>query len=468
VLLTITGFNQTAAAAPPSQFGDLGRSVDIAVATKGLPSAVVVVFDQHRIIWSHAAGHADAGRTPPTLHTRYRVGSMAKAVTSTVLAIAEQRRLISLDTAVQVRTASKPVRIPLRSLVNMQAGLAQAVCYQGITGNADPDCGRGFDGRFAVAITGGAGRYSYSNMGPQLAADLLSTRRGEPFEAIARRLLFTPAGMTGATYDHFRPTSSRAASYEQDGKPYEHDFSILPEAGASLEASAYDLVRFGQLHLNARGLGARPLLSKQTLDLLHSAPNGGFYGYGWGRIGRGKATELLISDGQVNGGQAMLLISPARKVGALVLSNVASDEVSALALRAIDTVVPGASPAFQADVEKAQSAHNAAITPFLPPSSFEASGFALAGDSRVPLTVKVSGNRLMATIAGNVSEQVNSEEDEGFRGWVVPCPEAIPACTHPGANAKLWLSRDAGNLGGQLQITSFDGQLPYPVQLRLH
>jgi CubicO group peptidase (beta-lactamase class C family) len=460
---------QTAWAGPELKNREnLARSIDAAVSQKGLPSVVVVVFDDHRILWSQVAGYSDLARkTAPTLSTRYRLGSIAKAVTSTVLAIAVQRGSISFDKKVRVPASQGYRWASLGELVNMQAGLAQAVCYDGITGDADRDCGGGFNARFGVAITDGKGRYSYSNMGPQLAADALARQMHDRFDRIASNLLFLPAGMTGATFSHTR-SGALAADYQGDGKRFEHDFRILPEAGAGLEASAEDLVRFGQLHITGRAADGRRLLSATTLESLHSAPNGDFYGFGWGRIGQGRSTEVLISDGQVNGGQAMLLINPLRKVGAVVISNAAHDEVSDLALAAMDTVVPGTSVSFGAAVGQAQEAHQAKVSGFLPPKNFEGTGTLLGYGTQLVVEVKSSGAQLRAVIAGTVSDQSKSEEDEGFRGWAVPCPQELPACRRPGATAKLWLSRDASGLGGQLQVTSFNGQVPFPVSIELH
>jgi CubicO group peptidase (beta-lactamase class C family) len=456
------------ASSPQPLHHRLRTTIDDAVTGKGLPSVVVVLLDEHHILWSHAAGYADvATRRSPTLTTRYRLGSMAKAVTSTVLAIAAQKHLISFHSRLPVRAATGFVGVTVEQAVNMQAGLAQAVCYDGITGNSDPSCRSGFDRHFAVAITDGKGRYSYSNMGPQVAADMLAHKLREPFEHIARRLLFRPANMAEATYDHLRPGRDQATSYDPMGKPYAHDFRILPEAGAGFEASAQDLVRFGQLHLGGRAPDGRRLLSERTLSLLHSAPNGGFYGYGWGRIGANKPTEVLIADGQVNGGQAMLILSPRRHVGAIVLSNAAHDEVSALALAGIDAVAPGIAAAFAADVSSMQSAHEAKSSAYFPPGDFVASGFVRVHDTRLPLDLTSRANRLSATIAGETSETVEWSTDEGFRVWSLPCPMQIPDCARPGATAKIFLSRDSSGLGGQLQVTGFNGQVPFALRLKL-
>jgi len=233
-----------------------------------------------------------------------------------------------------------------------------------------------------------------------------------------------------------------------------------------LEGSAQDLVRFGQLHLTGRLPDGRQLLTATSLARLHSAPNGGFYGYGWGRIGAGTPNEVLISDGQVNGGQAMLLINPVRRIGAVVLSNAAHDEVSTLAIEAIDNVVPGTGASFAVNVQSAQAAHETKVTAFLPPPDFTGTGSILGDGKWLRIKVVVHDNRLTAAIEGNESEhQPSSEVDEGFRGWAVSCPSQIRACRQPGATAKLWLSRDSGGLGGQLQVTSFNGQLPFPVRL---
>lgn len=459
------------ASATPSELADfshLARSIDTAVEQKGLPSVVAVIFDNYQIRWSRMAGYSDvASKTPPSLRTRYRVGSMAKAVTSTILMIAEQRGMISFDSKAYVKTGQGHRLTPLRELVNMQAGLAQAVCYDGITGDPDPNCGPTFNDQFTVSMTSGADRYSYSNMGPQAAADALARRLHKPFEEVARDLLFLPGGMSGMTYDHTRSAAERATSYDRDGKAYEHDFRIFPTAGAGLKASAADLVRFGQLHLTGRTPDGRQLLTATSLAQLHAAPNGGFYGYGWGRIGAGTPTEVLISDGQVNGGQAMLLLNPVRRIGALVISNAAHDQISDLALEAIDTVIPGTSASFESNVQKAQAAHEAKVSAFLPPNDFAGAGAIVSDGKQLRIKVTAHHNRLSTAIEGKDSEQPQSEVDEGFRGWVIPCPAQIPACGRAGATAKLWLSRDTGGLSGQLQITNFNGQFPFPVRISL-
>src|SRR5205814_297769 len=158
-------------------------------------------------------------------------------------------------------------------------------------------------------------------------------------------------------------------------------------------------------------------------------------------------------DGQVNGGQAMLILSPHNGVGAVVVANAARDEVSDLAVSAIDQLAPGTAVAFGADVSTMQSAHEADVARFLPPQRFEAGGFVRAGKHRVTLTARANGNRLNVTIDGQTSEQGGSSTDEGLRGWTVPCLASLPACARPGATAKLWLTKDRGGLGGQLQVT---------------
>src|SRR5512132_1141979 len=95
------------ASSPQPLHHRLRTTIDDAVTGKGLPSVVVVLFDERHILWSHAAGYADmATKRSPTLTTRYRLGSMAKAVTSTVLAIAAQKHLISFHSRLPVKAAT--------------------------------------------------------------------------------------------------------------------------------------------------------------------------------------------------------------------------------------------------------------------------------------------------------------------------------------------------------------------------
>jgi hypothetical protein len=103
---------------------------------------------------------------------------------------------------------------------------------------------------------------------------------------------------------------------------------------------------------------------------------------------------------------------------------------------------------------------------FLPPPDFNGAGFVLVDGKQLRIKAAAQDNRLTAAIEGNETEQqANSEVDEGFRGWAISCPGQIRACRQPGATAKLWLSRGPVGLSGQLQVTSFNGQLPFPVLL---
>lgn len=442
----------------------VAAAADEAVAKGILPSIVIIVFDKQRIIWSHTSGLADLSTgKQATLDTRYRLGSIAKSVTATVVAIAIQQGLVDRDWLSQPMVVDGRT-ITREDLINMRAGLAQAVCYDGIRGVAVASCQGDFAKRYAVVMAAGPGRHAYSNVGPQLIAEALSAQTSTDFGQLAQELLFAPLGMEHAALADSRTVDS-ARDYDIELKPYDNNFRILPLAGAGLQASAGDLVRYGRLHLSGQTMDGKQLLSPAMLRLLHSAPGNGFYGYGWGRIGANKATELLISDGQVNGGQAMLLLNPSRGVGVVAAANIAREEVTSLALAAIDAALPGIAAAFERDVEAIQKAKGNAEQRFLPSDAWQGAGAVMVQGRFVPLSGDFAGGKLVYALGGITGTSTESGTDEGYRWWAIPCPALVPACGWKGASAKLYLSRDGGELVGQLQVTALEGQLPYRVRL---
>ncbi|HEY3335895.1 MAG TPA: serine hydrolase [Candidatus Limnocylindrales bacterium] len=138
-------------------------------------------------------------------------------------------------------------------------------------------------------------RYHYASAPYDLLAEGVARRTGEPFEALLRRTLLAPLGMSSTTFDP-RPDpalASRMASIGVgafDGHPFGADppsvdaFTDLHLCGGGLWSSASDLLRFGRAMLRGGELDGVRILSPAMLALMTrevTAPVGAASGIGW-------------------------------------------------------------------------------------------------------------------------------------------------------------------------------------------
>jgi hypothetical protein len=128
---------------------------------------------------------------------------------------------------------------------------------------------------------------------------------------------------------------------------------IGPAGGAGLYSSANDLLAYGKFHLNIKPTGGRALLSDESLDLLHYYHNSripqGFLALGWGSLTLGDGMRLLISNGEVNGANATLILQPDREVVIVCMSNIAKHPSVSdrFAFAILDVLLPGANEKFE-------------------------------------------------------------------------------------------------------------------------
>jgi CubicO group peptidase (beta-lactamase class C family) len=129
--------------------------------------------------------------------------------------------------------------------------------------------------------------FEYSHSGYVIAAVMLETRLGAPWEELMRRFVFEPLGMQSAGFgapgregEGAQPVG-HASWFTQSITPHPPDAGIsdIPTAwgpAGAVHASLSDLIRY----LNAHRDNA-PLLDPATWTLLHTPPFGGDYALGW-------------------------------------------------------------------------------------------------------------------------------------------------------------------------------------------
>ncbi len=434
------------------------------IAAGDAPSLSAAAVADGKIIWAHAEGFADSeAKIAATPDTIYRIGSVSKSISATALGLADQDGLISLESRLCVPVMLSPelscTGITMADAINMAATMPQSVYYPGIAPDGPAIAPDSLVAQFGFSVSGAdRDTYAYSNLGPAWAADALTEKTGQGFNTFLTDRLLAPARMT-ATFAAMRdaPQALRAASYNRKMERFASDYEALPFAAAGMVSSARDLAIFSLLHL-----GAEPgLVDHNLLATLHTPATGGFYGYGWGRIVH-EGRTFLISDGQVNGGEAIIILEPERGTAAIVLSNSGAGQVARIALLIMETLEPGAASAFEAGVQEIE----ARLTP---PSAAEnpvpqplIGTIRVAGAYRRITLAMRSDGALGIGIGESALRAQPADADGPYAHWTMPCPVLLPACT-ANADAELFLRADELGTSGYISVTSIHGQFAYGV-----
>ena len=327
-----------------------------------IPGAAVALVRDGEIITEGGFGVADvSARRPATEHTVWPICSLTKSLTGTaVMQLSERGRLL-LDEPVQTylpafRLKDEAARMFLRHSSGMgrtghqdqlreapvnpyptRASLVRAL--KGVGLQSPPDA-----------------CWSYSNEGYAVLGHLIETISGTPLEEYFQREVFDRAGM-GDSFVRFadwRAAADRAYPYARgDVGPFDsgerHDDYVvtrLPEdyqtflSTGGVASSAHDLAKY---QLAAMDYDRSPLLSGGSLDQMHSpsfqyGDTGWGYGFGW-QVFWARGQRVVGHGGGLPGISNYSLMFPARRTGAVVLTNRGARTAFLLAERLMGTML---------------------------------------------------------------------------------------------------------------------------------
>lgn len=253
-----------------------------ALATAGVPGAVVVVVKDGQILTERGFGYADvAGRKPvdPKL-TLFRPGSVSKLFTWTaVMQLVEQGK-IDLDGDINQYLDFKiPARdggpITMRNLMQHTAGFEEQA--KGTISN-DPKAPemeallkQWVPHRVFVAGSTPA----YSNYGASLAGYIVQRVAGESFDDYMDKHIFAPLEMNHSSFR--QPLPANLASLMSKGykfgdpKPQPFEF-IGPAPAGALASTGEDMAHFMIAHLQGGEYDGHRILSAKTAAEMHDSP----------------------------------------------------------------------------------------------------------------------------------------------------------------------------------------------------
>ncbi len=312
------------------------RQIPERMSAEDIPGVAIAVVDEQRVLWAEGFGHTHWDQKIPVIaDTAFSIQSMSKTFTATAVLFAIQDGLVDPDAPIaaylpdfhinSIFEKSPEQRITLRMLLSHTAGFA----HEAPVGNNYELPGRTFEEHIAsIADTWlrfpAGQRYSYSNLGVDLAGYILQVRSGQPFTEYVKKKIFTPFGMNRSTLDAAEIQAMRSRAIGHRGFPLlpPIGWAIIPSGGVWV--SANDMARFLRFHIGRGALDEARLLREDLAETMYAPPNEASrranYALGIAVSSR-HATRRFQHGGGGFGFNSNMVWYPELKLGAVVLTN---------------------------------------------------------------------------------------------------------------------------------------------------
>jgi CubicO group peptidase (beta-lactamase class C family) len=289
----------------------------------------VLVAENGKVIYRKGVGLANMEwNIPNAPDTRFRIGSITKQFTATlILQLADQGKL-KLDGKISdyLPDYRKDIgeKVTVHQLLNHTSGIPS---YTGMPGffqdvSRNPFKVDDFVKKYAsndLEFEPGS-KFSYNNSGYFLLGAIIEKVTGKPYEQVLKENVFEPLGMKNTGYDHFDTLiEKRATGYQKTANGFVNapylDMSI-PYAAGSLYSTVEDLYLWDQALYTDRVL---PTQTKQVMFKPHLSN----YAYGWSvRNARfDPKVQVITHNGGINGFSTTIIRFPTEKNLIVMLDN---------------------------------------------------------------------------------------------------------------------------------------------------
>ncbi len=297
--------------------------LDKAQTSAKIPAIGAVAFNSQKITTFLVSGKT---RSDQDIEVKkdsvWHIGSDAKAMTSTLMAILVEKKIITWETTmaeVFPKLAEKfhpeARKITITQLLSHTAGLP-----------ANPQGENRTLSRLAVTKIGlkkePAKGFLYSNFGYIIAGAVIEKRLGTTWEKAIIEHLFTPLGIKSVGFGP--PQGPNAIHGHHNGKPMAHDNPPMYGPAGGLHLTLSDWVLFCQDQIKGHH-GESKLLTQASYLKLHT-PVSGNYALGWGTRSKDGQVTTLMHDGSNTMWYARATLDLEQKTGFLITLNTASPE----------------------------------------------------------------------------------------------------------------------------------------------
>jgi D-alanyl-D-alanine carboxypeptidase len=289
-------------------------------------SGAVLIGHRGRIVFQRAVGLAHREpRTPVTLDTRFRNGSMNKMFTATaVMQLVEAGRLSLDDTVGKVMPAYPNAdvarKVTIRHLLGHTGGTGDffgpLFTQNRLTLKTHADYVAMFGSRAPLHEPGA--EFRYSNYGMLLLGEIIERVSGQSYVDYVRTEVFEPAGMTSTgSLPETETVPNRATGYMRRDDAWVPNSDTLPWSGTAA-GGGYSTV--GDFFRFAEALQSGKLVSPASLRQMTTPGLNRQYGFGMALAGDG-ATRSFGHGGGAPGQNGDLRIFPESGYVLVALSN---------------------------------------------------------------------------------------------------------------------------------------------------
>jgi CubicO group peptidase (beta-lactamase class C family) len=322
-----------------------------------IPGLAIALVDGEKLVWAEGFGYTDLSNTERvSADTLFSLQSISKTYTATGFMLAVDKGWLKLDEPLRkylpkftVKSrfgAGEADRITFRHLLSHWSGLThEAPCGNNFDESPCPfaDHIRSISETWLMFPVGE--RYSYSNLGIDLAGYALELRARKPFAQFMQDELFKPLGMTSSTFI-LKEALSHPSFAKGHTKDLAHPVAPIPMVPAgSMYSTVKDMARFISFHLAGGKVNGKQVIRAESLKAMYTpqyAIAGQLGGYGLGVTSQPWAGGTLLNhNGGGYGYSTSQIWMPEYQLGVVVLTNSAQggSAASGLAYEALGAMI---------------------------------------------------------------------------------------------------------------------------------
>lgn len=302
---------------------------------QGVEGLSIAVVDDQQIVWSHGFGYSDtANKISATPETIYRVGSISKLFTDTlVMQLAEQGKL-DIDKPLQTYLPNFSIksRFPNADPITPRNIMTH---HSGLPGDINNGMWTKKPKLFIQLVGQMKDEYvayppntiwSYSNLGLTLLGAMAEQVSGKDFNDYVEEQLLEPLGMVNAKFSQALAGKGASKAYKNHEETAEVPIRDTPAGG--LNANVFDMSRFIKMVFADGRVNGRQVIKPETLKEMLRPQNSDVALDVDFRIGLGWMLRNNLNIGRIaeHGGatlyhQSQLSLLPEHKLGVIVSAN---------------------------------------------------------------------------------------------------------------------------------------------------
>ena len=329
----ILGCAHDSAVIKDDRFSKVRELIIEEITNRRVPSIVVAVAEDGKIVWEEAFGWADVeNRVRATPNTIYRLGSISKTITATGLMLLVEEGKVDLDKPVidylpeevRPRVFEGEIRdVTVRHLLSHRSGTP---AYAESFFEDDPENPRPFAEtvhRYGIITYPPGKAFIYCNLGYQMLARIIAEVSGMSYAEFIDGRVFVPLRMDHAVvYEGLPFNKQYAVNYTPSFERIPLYLDSYPGADGNC-ASAHDLIRFAMFHLGDNLPDQEMILKEQSITAMQAKypPGNERSGMGWALDGDERGYRSVYHGGEGPGVDCMMRLFPDDDIAAVVLCN---------------------------------------------------------------------------------------------------------------------------------------------------